>query len=81
MATRFLHGMKFFEQLWKPLTQGSILLSLVEIRKVVFTQEDFLSSLYNLYNTQTYTHTYKHTGEALYATVSQMLWWHKNIIK
>jgi hypothetical protein len=45
--------MKFFEQLWKPLTKGSILPSLVEIGLVVFSQ-DFLSSLYNLYKIEKY---------------------------
>jgi hypothetical protein len=41
MATRFLHGMKFFEQLWKPFTQGSILPSLVEIGLLVFHKKIF----------------------------------------
>jgi hypothetical protein len=44
MATRFLHGMKFFEQLWKPFTQRFILPSLVEIGQVVFHKKIFLSS-------------------------------------
>jgi hypothetical protein len=44
--------MKFFEQLWKPFTQESNLPSLVGIGQVVFSQEDVLCSLYNLYNTQ-----------------------------
>jgi hypothetical protein len=56
---------------------------LVEIGQVVFSQEDFLSSLYNLYNTHTHTqtNTHTHTGESLYATASQMLRWHKNIFR
>jgi hypothetical protein len=41
MATRFLHGMKFFEQLWKPFTQVTILPSLVEIGLVVFHKKIF----------------------------------------
>jgi hypothetical protein len=41
IATRILHGMKFFEQLWKPFNQGSILPSLVEIGLVVITRRCF----------------------------------------
>jgi hypothetical protein len=67
--------MKIFEQLWKPFTKGSTLPSLVEIGQVFFLQ-DFSSSLYNLYNIHTNKHT--HTDELLYATASQMLWWHQN---
>jgi hypothetical protein len=73
MATRFLHGMKFFEQLWKPFTQGSILPSLVEIGPVVFHKKIF-EVHYIIYITHTHTNT--HTGESLYATASQMLRWH-----
>jgi hypothetical protein len=36
IATRFLHGIKFFEQIGKLFTQGTILPSLVEIGLVVF---------------------------------------------
>jgi hypothetical protein len=41
MATRFLHGMNFFEHYLKPFTQGSILQSLVEIELVVFHKKIF----------------------------------------
>jgi hypothetical protein len=39
MATRFLHGNKFIEQLWKPFPQGTILASVVEIELVVFEKK------------------------------------------
>jgi hypothetical protein len=46
-----------------------------------FSQEDFLSSLYNLYNTQTYTptnkHTHTHARTHTHTHASQMLRWHK----
>jgi hypothetical protein len=74
MATRLLHGMKFFEQLWKPFTQGSILPSLVEIGLVVFHKK-----IFQVHYIIFITHTNKHTGESLYATASQMLRWHKKI--
>jgi hypothetical protein len=45
MATRLLHGMKVFEQLWKPFTQESILPSLVEIGQVVFQEKIFKFTL------------------------------------
>jgi hypothetical protein len=41
MATRFLHEMKFFKQLWKSFTQESILPSLVENERVVFHKKFF----------------------------------------
>jgi hypothetical protein len=81
MATRFLHEMKFFEQLWKPFTQGSIMPSLVEIGLVVFHKIFFKFTIKSIEHTyiQAYIHTYIHThththiGESLYATASQML--------
>jgi hypothetical protein len=46
MATRFQHEIKFFEQFWKPFTQGKILgWYLVEIGLVVFNKK-----IFNLFN-------------------------------
>jgi hypothetical protein len=56
MATRFLHGIKFFEPLWKSFTLGTVLPSLVETRQVVFHKKFFLVHYnYNLYNTHART--------------------------
>jgi hypothetical protein len=48
MATRFLHGMKFFEQLWKPFTKEINPAKFGWNSTSGFSQGDFLSSLYNL---------------------------------
>jgi hypothetical protein len=38
IATTILNGIKFFEQLWKPLSQGTILASVVEITYAITLQ-------------------------------------------
>jgi hypothetical protein len=67
MATRFLHRMKFFEQLWKPFTLGSILPSLVEIGLVVFHKKIFE---FHYIHTYTHTQTHTHTGDAIIHHIS-----------
>jgi hypothetical protein len=41
MATRFLHGIKISEQLWKLFTQETILPSLVEFGLTIFKGKKF----------------------------------------